>query len=62
MGAGREHCFPPVRVLVGDTFVGLPVIDLGNRAGRRGGGLGLHRLPGGSTGGWNTCWSGPPPG
>src|SRR5215510_7516410 len=27
---GREHYFPPVRVLVGDAAVGLPVIDLGD--------------------------------
>ena len=34
--------------LVGDTSVGLPVIDLGNRAGTRGGEPSLHPLPGGS--------------
>ena len=45
---GCEHYFPPVRVLVGDTAVGLPVVDLGNRAGTRGGEPGLHPLPGGS--------------
>src|SRR5215831_6678840 len=48
IGPGREYYFPPVRVLVGDTSVGLPVIDLGNRAGARGGEPGLHPLPGGS--------------
>src|SRR5262249_34985540 len=48
VGPGREHYFPPVRVLVGDASVGLPVIDLGNRAGARGGEPGLHPLPGGS--------------
>ena len=48
VGPGREHYFPPVRVLVGDTSVGLPVIDLGNRAGTRGGEPSLHSLPGGS--------------
>src|SRR5215470_9658424 len=50
IGPGREHYFPPVWVLVGDTSVGLPVIDLGNRAGARGGEPGLHPLPGGSIG------------
>jgi hypothetical protein len=34
--------------LVGDTSVGLPVIDLGNRAGTRGGEPSLHPLPDGS--------------
>ncbi len=28
---GREHNFPPVRVLVGNAAVGLPVIDLRDR-------------------------------
>jgi hypothetical protein len=28
---GREHYFSPVRVLVGDAAVGLPVVDLHNR-------------------------------
>jgi hypothetical protein len=42
---GCEHYFPPVRVLVGDTAVGLPVADLGNRAGTRSGEPGLHLLP-----------------
>ena len=41
------HHFAPVRVLVGDTAVGLPVVDLGHRAGTRGGEPGLHLLPGG---------------
>src|SRR5262245_21143767 len=45
---GCEHDFPPVRVLVGDAAVGLPVADLGNRAGTRGGEPGLDLLPGGS--------------
>ena len=45
---GCEHYFPAVRVLIGDTAVGLPAADLGNRAGTRGGEPGLHLLPGGS--------------
>jgi hypothetical protein len=43
---GCEHYFPPVRVLVGDTAVSLPVVDLGDRAGTRGGEPGLHPLAG----------------
>src|ERR1051325_5834636 len=45
---GCEHYFPPVRVLVGDTAVGLPVVDLGNRADPRGDEPRLHPLPGGN--------------
>ena len=34
---GREHYFSPIRVLVSNAAVGLPVIDLRNRVDTRGG-------------------------
>ena len=47
---GCEHHFPPVRVLVGDAAVGLPVVDLRNRVNARGGEPGRDALLGGSIG------------
>ena len=41
---GREHYFPPVRILIGNTAIGLPVIDLRDRIHARGREPSLHAL------------------
>jgi len=51
---------PPVRVLVGDTAVGLPVVDLGNRAGACGCEPGLLHEADGERGGSDGVVAAPP--